>query len=357
MNKRIVIKVGTKVLSTEENSLDTAVLAHLVEQIVSIRKRGTDVVLVTSGAVGAGRGLLSLSHEERPDDKQVLAAVGQVKLMNLYYEFLGKHNELCAQVLVTKEDFRDKNHYMNMRACFENLLNSNVVPVVNENDVVATTELLFTDNDELAGLVASQLNADAVVILTSVEGFLSGSPEDPTAQVIPEIDFSNIHAYQKYISPDKTVFGRGGMLTKFNIARKLTLHGITVYFANGKRKNVLTDIVSGKDIGTKFISHDKSSSIKRRIAYSEGLTKGTVYVNKCAEDLLLSKTKIMSLLPVGVTKVEGNFNKGDIIEIIGESKHKIGFGIAEYSAEKAEALIRKKHGRPIIHYDHMFIGV
>lgn len=356
MYKRILIKIGTNVLSTEKGRLDLAIFSHIVEQITKIKQNGTEVILVTSGAVGAGRGLIILNHHEKPADKQVLAAVGQVKLMNLYSEFFGKHNELCAQVLVTKEDFRDKNHYLNMRTCFENLLNNNVVPVVNENDVVATTELLFTDNDELAGLVASQLNADALIILTSVEGFLAGKPEDPTAQVIPEIDFSKISAYQKYITPDKTAFGRGGMLTKFNIAKKLTLQGITVYFANGKRKDVLTDIISGKTIGTKFVSSDKSSSIKRRIAYSEGLTKGTVHVNKGAGELLLSKTKIMSLLPVGVTKVEGDFSKGDIIEIIGESKQKIGFGVAEYSAEKAKALIGKKQSRPIIHYNHMFIG-
>lgn len=357
MYKRILVKVGTSVLSAENSGLDPAILSHLVAQIVLIKQKGMEVILVTSGAVGAGRGMLSLNHEERPDDKQVLAAVGQVRLMNLYSEFFAKHNEICAQVLVTKEDFRDKNHYINMRSCFENLLSSNVVPVVNENDVVSTTELLFTDNDELAGLVASQLNADAVIILTSVEGFLLGSPEDPVAQVVPEIDFSNIRAYQKYISPDKTAFGRGGMLTKFNIAKKLTLQGITVYFANGKRKNVLTDIISGKSIGTKFISSDKSSSVKRRIAYSEGLTKGAVYVNKVAEELLLSKIKIMSLLPVGVTKVEGDFSKGDIIEIIGESKQKIGFGVAEYSAEKAKALIGKKQSHPVIHYNQMFIGM
>lgn len=357
MYKRILVKVGTSVLSAENSGLDPVILSHLVAQIVLIKQKGMEVVLVTSGAVGAGRGMIDIGHKEKPADKQLLAAVGQVKLMSLYSEFFAKHNEVCAQVLVTKEDFRDKNHYINMRSCFENLLSSNVVPVVNENDVVATTELLFTDNDELAGLVASQLNADAVIILTSVEGFLLGSPKDSTAQVIAEIDFNNIHTYQKYISPDRTAFGRGGMLTKFNIAKKLATQGIIVYFANGKRRDVLTDIISGKTIGTKFVSSNKTSSIKRRIAYSEGLTKGTVHVNKGAEELLLSKTKIMSLLPVGITNVEGDFNKGDIIKIIGEGKQKIGFGVAEYGAEKARSLIGKKQSRPIIHYNHMFISM
>ncbi len=357
MYKRIIVKVGTKVLSTEDGTLDVAVLKHLVEQVVAVKNKGIEIVLVTSGAMGAGRSLIKLENVEKIAEKQVLAAVGQVSLMSTYSEAFGKHNRLCAQVLATKEDFRDKIHYLNMRTCFENLLTSGVVPVVNENDVVATTELLFTDNDELAGLVASQLNADAVVILTSVEGFLTGDPKDASSEVIPEIDFNNIGSYQKYISPDKTAFGRGGMLTKFNIAKKLTLQGITVHFANGKRTNILTELVEGKNIGTKFLPRGKSSSIKRRIAYSEGLAKGTVQVNKCAEDLLLSKTKIMSLLPVGVIGIEGDFNKGDIVEIVGEQKQKLGFGIAEYGASKAKELMGVKKAKPVVHYNHMVINV
>jgi len=356
MYKRIIVKVGTKVLTTEEGKLDVAVLGRLVEQVVSVKNKGIEIMLITSGAMGAGRSLMTFKTTEKIAEKQVLAAIGQVKLMSIYSELFAKHNQLCAQVLATKEDFRDKIHYLNMKTCFENLLNSGVIPVVNENDVVATTELLFTDNDELAGLVASQINADAVIILTSVEGFLTGDPKDKNSKTIPEIDFNNIANYQKYISPDKTAFGRGGMLTKFNIAKKLTLQGIVVYFANGKRENVLTDLIAGKSIGTKFLPRGKSSAIKRRIAYSEGLSKGTVYVNKCAEDLLLSKTKIMSLLPVGVIEVEGDFDKGDIIEIVGENKKKLGFGIAEYSVVKAKKLIGVKKARPIIHYNHMFIG-
>lgn len=253
MYKRIIIKIGTKVLSTKDNKLNIVVLNHLVNQIISIKKKDIKIILVTSGAMGAGRELITLKHQEKTAEKQVLAAVGQVKLMSAYSKLFDKHNELCAQVLVTKEDFRDKNHYLNMKNCFENLLKNDVIPVVNENDVVATEELLFTDNDELAGLIAHQLKVNAVIILTNVEGFLMGNPNNPSSLVIPEISFKNINAHKKNISPDKTTFGRGGMLTKFNIAKKLMSQGITVYFANGKRKNVLTNIISGKKIGTKFI--------------------------------------------------------------------------------------------------------
>src|SRR3989344_3721456 len=342
MAKRLVIKVGTKVLSSLDGTLDRAVIKHLVAQIISIKKGGAEVVLVTSGAMAAGRGLITLKGKEKIAQRQVFAAVGQVELMRIYSDFFSEHKELCAQVLATKEDFRDKAHYLNMQTCFENLLGSNVVPIVNENDVVATTELLFTDNDELAGLVASQINADAVVILTSVDGFLSGDPSDANSRVISLIDFHALDECEKYIAPEKTAFGRGGMLTKFHIAKKLALQGVTVYFANGKKRNVLTDVLSGKPVGTKFIPREKSSALKRRIAYSEGLCKGTVCVNKGAEDLLLSKTKIMSLLPVGITNVEGDFAKGDIVEIRGGKKTKLGFGIAEYGADTAKELMGKK---------------
>lgn len=357
MYKRIVVKVGTKVLATSENKLDTKILRNLVKQIVSLKQQGIEVILVSSGAMGAGRGIVKLKGAEKASDKQVLSAVGQVRLMTAYAKYFDEHKQVCAQVLATKEDFRDKNHYLNMRTCFESLLKSEVVPVVNENDVVATTELLFTDNDELAGLVASQVSADAVIILSSVEGFLTGSPDDKHSEVIPQINCQEASTYQKYILPNKTEFGRGGMLTKFHIAKKLTLQGIAVHLANGKRDNVLVDLISGKKIGTKFIPNKKSSAIKRRLAYSEGLTRGLVQVNKQAEDLLISRTKIMSLLPVGVIAVKGDFNKGDIIEIIGEEKKKLGFGIAEYNSEKAKDLMGKQKARPVIHYNHMFIDV
>ncbi len=355
MYKRIVVKVGTKVLSTEEGNLNIAVLKRLVGQISEIKNGGIEVVLVTSGAMGAGRGLISVKTVEKAAGKQVLAAVGQVKLMSKYSELFAKEGQVCAQVLATKEDFRDRVHYLNMRTCFENLLRNDVIPVVNENDVVATTELLFTDNDELAGMVASQIGADAVMILTSVDGFLATDTKTGSPKIVPEIGLDNIGDYHKYISPNGTTFGRGGMLTKLNVAKKLMLQGVTVYFANGKRKDVLTELIDGRGVGTRFSPRSRPSAIKRRLAYSEGLSKGSIQINKCAEDLLLSKNKIMSLLPVGVVRVSGDFDKGDIIEIVGDKKRKLGFGIAEYGAIKARELMGAKRARPVIHYDHMFI--
>ncbi len=354
MYKRIVVKVGTKVLSREDNQLDVRVMARLVEQIVALRRGGVEVVLVSSGAMGAGRGLLAPARREKPAEKQLLCAVGQVKLMSEYARLFGRRGVLTAQVLATKEDFRDRNHYLNMRRCFEQLLAGSVVPVVNENDVVATRELLFTDNDELAGLVAAQVDADAVIILTSVEGFLVDAP-DGGKRVLSEVALDSVGAYQKFVSPDKTAFGRGGMLTKFNIARRLARQGIAVHLASGRRKDVLLDIFAAKRVGTRFAPARKPSALKRRLANSDGLSKGAVRLNRGAQELLCSRQRIMSLLPVGLEEVEGDFCRGDVIEIEGANGQRIGYGIAQYGAERARELMGVKRARALIHYDHMFI--
>lgn len=246
--KRVVIKVGTKVITRDSGELNVAIMRHLVRQIVDARKSGLEVVLVTSGAVGAGRSLLPAKRPAYVPEKQVHAAVGQVKLMNIYSKLFEKQKLLCAQVLVTKEDFRDREHYLNMKNCFKALLASGVVPVVNENDVTATTELLFTDNDELAGLVAEQLGADALIILTNTDGVL-----DANKKVISEVRGANAARVEASISPTTNTFGRGGMLTKYRIARKLARQGIAVVIANGKRKNIIKSLLAGRPLGTRFI--------------------------------------------------------------------------------------------------------
>ena len=254
MYKKIVIKIGTGVISKKNGTLNPRILKLLVDQTAQLRKNGIEAVIVTSGAVGTGRGLITV--EDGADSvvkKQVYAAVGQVKLMNTYAKYFAKHGIFCAQILATKEDFRDKEHYQNMKNCMENLLRDNVVPVVNENDAVAVAELMFTDNDELAGLIATQLSVDAVIILTSVNGVFDGNPKAKNARVIPEIPFADIASFEKYVMPDKSEFSRGGMLTKFKVARELAEKGITTHIANGLSPDILPDILAGKPVGTKFL--------------------------------------------------------------------------------------------------------
>lgn len=257
MYKRIIVKIGTGVISLKDGGLDSAVLEQLVEQVSALRKREIEVIVVTSGAVGTGRGLIKLNGADSVVEKQVFAAVGQVKLMSMYAEYFAKRGFVCAQVLATKEDFRDKEHYQNMKNCMQNLLQDNVVPVVNENDVVAVAELVFTDNDELAGLIAEQLDVDAVIILTSVDGVFRGDPSKSDSQLISEIECREIDNYEKFITTDKSKDGRGGMSTKFAVAKNLCKKGIAVHIANGHNTDVLKDILRGVQVGTKFVPAER----------------------------------------------------------------------------------------------------
>jgi glutamate 5-kinase len=356
MFKRIIIKVGTKVLTNKDGNLDHDIIGHIVEQIIAVRNKGCEVVLVTSGAVGSGRAILKLGNkEETIADKQVYAAVGQVALMNTYAKYLKKYSVQSAQILVTKEDFRDRVHYQNMETCFLNVLRDNVLPIVNENDVVAVKELIFTDNDELTSLVALQLNADAVFILTSVDGVIAGDLNDPNAQVISEIKIEDLRVAEKFVTVDKSSGGRGGMLTKFAMARKMISAGITVFMLNGKKENGIVDLLEGKKLGTKFSPHKKVSSRKRRIAHGDSLARGSIVVNKCFGDQIFEDKKVMSLLPVGIISATGEFKKGDIVKIATEKGKVIGCGISKSDIESINKMAGTKGGRAIIHYDDMFI--
>jgi glutamate 5-kinase len=180
--------------------------------------------------------------------KQIFASIGQVKLMSIYSELLARDDFFCAQVLVTKEDFRDDTHYMNIKNCLEGLLVDNIIPIINENDVVATTELMFTDNDELAGYVADQLKADCLIILTSTPGIL-----DKAGKTVHSVDATNMQVVSEFIHRDKSTGGRGGMISKFEVAKRISAIGIPVYIAEGRRQNVVIELYEGKDVGTKFI--------------------------------------------------------------------------------------------------------
>lgn len=356
MYKRIIIKVGTRVLSKTNGQLNSSVMRALVEQIVELRKSGAEIVLVSSGAVGAGRGLLTQTlAAETIADKQVFAAVGQVKLMERYAAFFKRRGYHTAQVLVTKEDFRDREHYHNMRRCFINLLRDGIIPIVNENDVVAIKELVFTDNDELAGLVAAQLDADAVVLLTSTDGVLDRSPSDPDAVTIHEITSADLSLYQRNITNEKTNVGRGGMRTKFSVAKKLMASGIAVHIALGTEPHVLREIYQGRAAGTRFVPARKTSGIKRRLAHQGGLCRGVLVVNPCAAQLLMAKDRALSLLPIGIVACEGVFEKGDVVEIRDEKKKRIGFGMSAYDAEKVREVQGKHGARAVVHYDNLFI--
>lgn len=352
--RRIIIKVGSNVLTKASGLPDNERIAHLVDQIAAIKQQGKEVILVSSGAVASGRSLITVNEKyDAVATRQLLASIGQVKLINTYAHLFDNYKILCSQVLVTKEDFRDRLHYLNMRNCLELLLQHDVIPVVNENDVVSVTELMFTDNDELAGLIASMLNAEALVVLTNVNGIYNGDPKLESSAVIEEVTADGID-FASFVSTSRSQFGRGGMITKSTIAQKVAQLGIAVHIANGTQDNILTDILENKAIHTRFLPTKKASGKKKWIAHSETAATGVVQVNEGAKNVLLS-SKASSLLPIGITEVLQDFKKGEVIKIVDENNKLIGLGLAEYGAEKAREFTGKKNQRALVHYDYLYL--
>lgn len=355
MYKRIVVKVGTNVIAREDGLLDITSISHLVDQIAALKKQGIQVILVSSGAVGAGRSMLSIPKDlNKVIRRQVLSAIGQVRLMEIYRQLFSNHQIFCAQVLSTKEDFRDRTHYLNMKNCFHALLRDNIIPIVNENDVISINELMFTDNDELAGLVSAMINAEALIILSSIDGLYDGPPSHPASKVIPIIEIEE-KKWEQFIQPTKSSFGRGGMHTKFRIAQKAAKVGIETFIANGNRQNTILDILSDQAIGTRFKAKEQVSNVKKWIAYNDLGQKGKVYINVGAVNALCSEEQVSSLLPVGIIRIEGEFKKGDLIRILNEKQESIGLGIAQYGSEKASKYIGLQGKKPLVHYDYLYI--
>ncbi|MEI6846739.1 MAG: glutamate 5-kinase [Chlorobiaceae bacterium] len=351
--KKIVVKVGTNVITDKTGQLDIEILDRLTTQIARLHKKGIQIILVSSGAVGAGRSVVKLSGNLAPvAARQVLASTGQIKLISTYNKLFLKHELVTAQILVTKGDFRDRQHYLNMQTCFSSLLQQNIIPVVNENDAVSVTELMFTDNDELSGLIASMMDVEGYIILSHVDGLFDLKAGNGT--IISEIDASTKHFHQ-YIRPGKSEFGRGGMLTKCHIAQKLSRLGITVHIANGRTPDILLAILNGEKTGTKFLPQKPTYGPKRWIANSEGLEKGAVTINKGAETALVCDNRANSLLPVGIVSVEGKFLKGDIIKVCSMEGTVIAYGMAQYSSEKAIQLTGQNGQKPLVHYDYLYI--
>ena len=356
-HKKITVKIGSNVLAKSDGTLNVSRIAHLVDQVAFLQKNGVEVVVVSSGAVAAGRAVLA--PEKKTDSvsqRQLWSALGQVKLISRYSDFFNEHNLVCAQVLTTKENFSSRKHYLNMKNCFSTLLENGVVPIVNENDAISVNELMFTDNDELSGLIASMVGSEALILLTNVDGVYNEHPNNDAAELIQEIHFDEKEP-ENAISAEQSDFGRGGMLTKFRIAKKVARDGIGVHIANGTAENVLIDLLDTKKdlIHTKFIPNSKQNrGIKKWIGYSDGFAKGVVIINKGAANALNSG-KAVSLLPVGIVKIENDFKKGDLIKIIDEERSTIGVGKAKYDSDKVEAEMKSDKQKPLVHYDFLYL--
>lgn len=353
---RIAVKVGSNVLARRDGTLDVTRMSALVDQIAELYKSGVEIILVSSGAVASGRSEVRPQKKlDSVDQRQLFSAVGQAKLINRYYELFREHGIPVGQVLTTKESFGTRRHYLNQKNCMTVMLENGVIPIVNENDTISVSELMFTDNDELSGLIASMMDTQALIILSNIDGIYNGSPSDPDSSVIREIEHGK--DLSNYIQASKSSFGRGGMLTKTNIARKVADEGITVIIANGKRDNILVDLLQhpAETLCTRFIpSNEPVSSVKKWIAHSEGFAKGEIHMNECATEVLNSE-KAVSILPIGITRIEGEFEKDDIVRIMDFKGNQVGVGKVNCDSGQARESLGKHGKKPVVHYDYLYI--
>ena len=245
--KRIVVKIGSNALTRPDGRLDVTRMSALVDQIAWLRQHGCEVILVSSGAVACGRRELdNVDHElDSVEQRQLFSALGQAKLIGLYYDLFREYHIHVGQVLTMKENFEPGEQYRNQRACMTVMLENNVLPIVNENDTVSVTELMFTDNDELSGLIAQMMEADTLILLSNIDGIYDGHPDDPSSCIIPTVapgtDLS------QYIKEEKSAFGRGGMHSKYTTAQKVQQAGIRVIIANGEREDILTSLMEHRE--------------------------------------------------------------------------------------------------------------
>ena len=246
MKSRIVVKVGSNVLTRADGKLDVTRMSALVDQVAWLRKHGHEVILVSSGAVACGRRELKVDHSlDSVEQRQLFSALGQVKLIGLYYDLFREYHLHVGQVLTMKENFLPGEQFENQRACMSVMLENGVIPIVNENDTVCVTELMFTDNDELSGLIAEMMHADMLILLSNIDGIYTGSPDDEHSQLIRKV--APGQDLSACIQVEKSSFGRGGMHSKYTTAVRLQKAGVHVIIANGEREGILVDLMTKPD--------------------------------------------------------------------------------------------------------------
>ncbi|MCL5949419.1 MAG: glutamate 5-kinase [Candidatus Bathyarchaeota archaeon] len=335
--KLVVVKVGTSGITDTQGNLDTEEMGKLAHQIAVAMKQGYKVVLVTSGAVAAG--IAELGIPPKPKDvafQQAAAATGQSVLMAKYRELFKKFDLKVAQILLTAEDLSNRASYVHTCDVLGLLLKIGVVPIINENDVVSVDELMrtegyrvnFSDNDILSVLVAGAVCADLVIILSDVDGLYTADPSQSGAELIKTVD--TITAELKGSLNGKSKLGRGGIQSKIKAAEIATSCGIPVVIANSRRENVILDVLAGKDVGTYFKPQSRMPAVKRWIAYGAAV-KGTIHVNEGAKKAILDGS---SLLPVGVTKVVGIFDEGDVVNLEDENHVEFARGNPNYNSSQ-----------------------
>jgi glutamate 5-kinase len=338
--RRLIIKVGSSLVTNDGKGLDTAAIAKWAEQIAQLRVLGKEVVLVSSGAIAEG--MQRLGFDKRPTgvhELQACAAVGQMGLAQIYETSFRQHDLRTAQVLLTHADLADRERYLNARSTLFTLLRLGVIPIINENDTVVTDEIKFGDNDTLGALVANLIEGDALIILTDQKGLFTADPrKDPDAQFVHEAKAGD-PVLEAMAGGAGTGIGRGGMLTKILAAKRAATSGAHTVIAWGREEQVLTRLAAGEAIGTQLIAQTAQLTARKQWMADHLQTAGKVVLDAGAVQKLKAEGK--SLLPIGVVEVTGEFGRGDVITCVDESGMAIARGMSNYSSSEARRIMRR----------------
>lgn len=364
--KRVVVKLGSRVLTDDNGELDYDVLRRICADIARLHQQGIEVVLVSSGAVAAGRSALGMTERPRTiPQKQAAAAVGQSRLMRAYEEAFAPFGLVVGQILLTAEDLAGRQRFLNARATLDALLAAGAVPVINENDTVAVEEIKFGDNDNLSALVTNLAEAGLLLILTDIEGFYSADPRtDPAASLVPLVR-GVTREVERAAGGSGSSVGTGGMATKVAAAKKAGKNGVPTIMACGKRPGIITAAVAGEEVGTLFLPADEGGLNRRKhwIAYTLRPV-GRLLVDGGARKALLEKGT--SLLPSGIASVEGRFERGSCVRICDAEGREIARGLADYGSEEItrlaghksceiESILGYRYGDEVVHRDNLVL--
>ncbi len=352
---RIVIKIGSNVI-TENKRLNLPVVQSIVDQIAELYQQGHEVVLVSSGAIVAGMEVADLlTEKDKVLRKQMLAAIGQARLMHVYQSLFQKHHILIGQALLEREHFSSRHQYLNLRNTLEGLLRQRIIPIINENDVVASEEIRFSDNDQLSALVASSLRADMLIICTDIDGFYTGDPrKNKQAKLLKEIENVSADLF-KMAGKSSSGVGLGGMLSKLGSAKIAAEQGVEIFICNGRQPDAILNVLAGKNPGTHIHALKKDARQIKSWATTAAISKGILMVNAGVAEAL---HKRKSLLLVGINQIKGNFDAKEPVTIRDLDGKDIAIGMSNFSSvdlEKALKSTDKKQGKEIIHADKLFL--
>ncbi len=363
--KRVVIKIGSRVLTDSDGALDMAVIGRICDEISVLHQRGLEVIVVSSGAIAAGRSELGLTDKPRTiPHKQAAAAVGQTRLMRAYETCLAPNNLNVGQVLLTSEDLGSRQRFLNARATLNALLGFGIIPIINENDTVVVDEIKFGDNDNLSALVTNVAEAHLLLILTDIEGFYSADPNtDHDAVLIPTIK-GITRDVERAAGGSTSAVGTGGMATKVAAAKKAGKNGVATIMVSGKKNGIIVAALQGDEVGTLFVPSEIGLNRRKHwIAYTLK-PSGRILVDDGARNALLKKGK--SLLPSGIVRVEGRFERGACIRLSGLDGVEFARGLSDYSSSEAvrlvgcnsseiESILGYHYGDVIIHRDNLVL--